>query len=578
MMKGLKAWITFLVILLIINACSIGRIGIKKGDAKFSSQEQELEYYYAFTEATKQALFNNYKEAISLYNKCLKYNPASAAVYFQLSNIYMRAGELDLSKTFAKRAIKNDNQNIWYYLHLAGVYQIQRNIDSTINVYEKIVDLDNKNTEYLFNLALLYNEKHDYEKALKTIKKVEVRTGTSDRIIYLKHDIYSKLGKKKEAVKELRNGIKYFPDNINLYGLLAEYYSEIGEDDNADNLYQSLLKMDSASMNVRLSYADFMFNSGRKDEAFELYESTICDSSILVDEKIRIILALLNNSQILESSKTEMERLINILKKDYLNNLDIRSLAVEFNIKEGNFDKASNDLKFIIENRKNNINAWKQLVYIENFSNHYDSVIHYSDKAMQIFKEEVTFYIMKGLAFLQKEKYNDAIEILSKAEEYAMKEEDLIQIYSYLGELYKNTGNNEKSDECFEKTLKLDEDNIVIRNNYSYYLALRDTALKKAEKMSRYTIEKEPDNPTYLDTYAWILFKMEKRRQALKYIEKAVKYDEGRNSEILEHYGDILFSMSKYDKAIEVWKNVIRNNKEDNQIKDKIIKAERMIK
>lgn len=577
-MKSLKKWILFLIVLIVIIGCNSRRIGIKRKSINFSSQEQELEYYYAFTEATKQALFNNYKDAISLYNKCLKYNPGSAAVNFQLSNIYMRAGELDLSKTFAKRAIQRDNQNIWYYLHLAGIYQIQRNIDSTIFIYEKIVDLDKENTEYLFNLALLYNEKHDYEKALKTIKKVEYRTGVSERIIYLKHDLYSKLGKKKEAIKELKSGIKYFPDNINLFGLLAEYYSETGEDDNADKMYQSLLKMDSANMNVRLSYADFLLNSGKKDMAFRLYKGTICDSNILVDEKNRIVLALISNNYILESSATELEKLIDKLKEDYINNLDVRSLAIEFNIKEGNFEKASNDLKFIIENSENNINAWKQLVYVENFTNHYDSVIHYSDKAIKIFNEEVTFYIMKGLAFLQKGEYNSAIAVLSKGKKFAIKDEDLIQIYNYLGELYKNTGDNQKSDESFENALKIDGNNIVIRNNYSYYLALRDTALRKAEKMSKYTIEKEPDNPTYLDTYAWILFKMGKKRQALRYIERAVKYDEGRNLEILEHYGDILFSLSRYEKAIDIWTNVLKDSKEDIQISNKIIKAEKMIR
>jgi tetratricopeptide (TPR) repeat protein len=218
------------------------------------------------------------------------------------------------------------------------------------------------------------------------------------------------------------------------------------------------------------------------------------------------------------------------------------------------------------------------LVYVENFTNNYDSVIYYSDKAIKIFREEVTFYIMKGLAFLQKGEYKDAVEVLTKGKEFAVKEEDLIQIYSYLGELYKNTGNYKKSDESFDSALNIDSNNIIIRNNYSYYLALRDTALKKAERMSKYTIDKEPENPTYLDTYAWVLFKMGRARKALKYIERAVKYDEGRNPEILEHYGDILFDMSRYEKAIEIWSKINKNDREDIELKEKIIKAGNMIK
>ena len=184
-MNYLIKWVLLLFVLFFIAGCYSKRIGINNKGVDFSSQEAELEYYYAFTEATKLALFNNYKDAISLYNKCLKYNPGSAAVSFQLSNIYLRAGELNKSKDLAKSAIKKDNQNIWYYLHLAGIYQIQGEIDSTIIIYEKIVELSDENNEYLFNLALLYNEEKNYNKALKTIKKFEYRAGTSERIIYL---------------------------------------------------------------------------------------------------------------------------------------------------------------------------------------------------------------------------------------------------------------------------------------------------------------------------------------------------------------------------------------------------------
>ena len=133
------------------------------------------------------------------------------------------------------------------------------------------------------------------------------------------------------------------------------------------------------------------------------------------------------------------------------------------------------------------------------------------------------------------------------------------------------------SDNYFEMALELDEHNILIRNNYSYYLALRGTTLKRAEKLSRYTIEKEPENPTYLDTYAWILYKMEKYKEALKFIERAVKFGGGNNAEILDHYGDILMRLNKYEKAIVVWQAVLEMD-EDKRTRDKIDEAKKLIK
>ena len=565
-------------LLFFVCSCGVQKTGKREEKFSFSSKEQELEYYYAFTEATKQAMFSNYKDAINLYNKCLKYNPNSAATHFQLSNIYFRMGELELAKIFGQKAIKRDDRNIWYYLHLASIYQIQRNIDSTIVVYEKIVDLDKSKTEYLFNLALLYNEKGDYEKALKAIKKVETESGVSERMIYLKHDLYSKLGKRKDAIKELANGIGQFPENINLYGLLAEYYAEIGEYENADSLYECILKKDSVNMNVKLSYADYLLGMGRKDCAFKLYQSTIEDNDISASDKIKIIIPMINDDKIFNNSVGELGSLTEKLKERYLNNEEVRFVCIDFNIKAGNYKNASEDLQFVVNKEPGNLNAWKQLVYIENFISNYDSVISYSDKALNIFSEEVTFFIMKGLALLQKGENSNAIDVLLESQRYALRKEEKIQIYGYLGELYRNIGNNDQSDNFFEKALEMDKENILIRNNYSYYLALRDTALKKAERLSRLTIEKEPDNATYLDTYAWIIFKMGKAKQALKYIERAVKYDNAGNTEIFEHYGDILFKLSRYGEAIEIWNRIFEKDASNLQLREKLVKAKDLIK
>ncbi len=558
-------------------SCGISHIGTKERASYFSSQEQELEYYYAFTEATKQAMFNNYKDAINLYHKCLKYNPQSGATYFQLSNIYMRLGEIILAKEYAQNAIRRDDSNIWYYLHLASLYQMQRNIDSTIVVYEKIVDLDKSRIEYLFNLALLYNEAKYYEKALKTIKRVEGIAGVNERIIYLKHDLYSKLGRKKEAVRELKEGIDYFPENINIYGLLAEYYSEIGEFENADNIYRQILEKDSSNSKVILSYADYLIGMNHKDRAFKYYMYAIESEDIKVEDKLMIVVTLMNNDKIFNNYKEDLDELINSLTEHYPENMEIRSIRIDFNIKAGNYVDAREDLRYIISKEQGSLNAWRQLIYIDNYLQNLDSVLHYAGKASIIFSEEAVFYIMRGLAWLQKGENKKAIDILLEGERYADRNEEKVQIYGYLGELFRNLGKHQMSDSYFEKALQIDGNNILIRNNYSYYLALRDTALRKAEKLSRYTIEQEPLNATYLDTYAWILFKMGKYKSALKFIEKAVKNDSDNNTEILNHYGDILFVLNRYEKAVAIWQSIVKLNSDSSDVEEKIIQAKRLL-
>jgi Tfp pilus assembly protein PilF len=177
--------------------------------------------------------------------------------------------------------------------------------------------------------------------------------------------------------------------------------------------------------------------------------------------------------------------------------------------------------------------------------------------------------LFKGNAALQLEKNDDAIRVLEEGITKVKNNKPLeVQFYTYLAEACRNVGNNEKSDDYFEKALKIDPENQILLNNYSYYLSLRKENLKLAEEMSNKTIIKEPENYTYLDTYAWVLFNQGKYRKALDYIKLAVKFNGSEDPDILEHYGDILEKLGKKDEARKYWKlSIEKGNKEERILK-----------
>jgi tetratricopeptide (TPR) repeat protein len=93
-------------------------------------------------------------------------------------------------------------------------------------------------------------------------------------------------------------------------------------------------------------------------------------------------------------------------------------------------------------------------------------------------------------------------------------------------------------EKCFEKfreALKLNPEDLIVLNNYAYYLAEQDQDLKNAEKMASFVVEKEKDNSIYLDTYAWVLYKRGKVKEAIRVMEGIISkgeedglHDEGR--------------------------------------------------
>ena len=123
---------------------------------------------------------------------------------------------------------------------------------------------------------------------------------------------------------------------------------------------------------------------------------------------------------------------------------------------------------------------------------------------------------------------------------------------------------------AYDEALKYNDKNVMVLNNYSYFLSLEKKDLKRAERMSAQCIKLEPDNATYLDTYAWIFFMQGNYSLAKIYIESALGKDRTNSSELVDHYGDILFMSGEKDNAVEQWKKAKELGKESPVLDRKI--------
>jgi tetratricopeptide (TPR) repeat protein len=86
--------------------------------------------------------------------------------------------------------------------------------------------------------------------------------------------------------------------------------------------------------------------------------------------------------------------------------------------------------------------------------------------------------------------------------------------------------------------------NLYVLNNYSYYLAVLETSLDKAEEMSKKCILMDKHNFNYLDTYGWVLFKKGKYKEALDILKKALDSGGKSDENVINHYQEILKVMN----------------------------------
>lgn len=130
-----------------------------------------------------------------------------------------------------------------------------------------------------------------------------------------------------------------------------------------------------------------------------------------------------------------------------------------------------------------------------------------------------------------------------------------VQLLSIKADCLYETGRKTKAFQIYEKILRLDPDNLLVLNNYAYFLSLERKHLRKAEKMSRKTVEAEGENVSYLDTYGYILYLLKRPKEAKTYLKKAIIFGGKEDASVLLHYSLVLKelgedSLSQYYRSL----------------------------
>ncbi len=569
------SWKIFILVTLTILSLTGCQGGKKLVDATpplpVLTESQMREYTYALTEATKQKLFGNFKQAASLYSKCIEVNPGSDVAYFQLSGIYMIGRQLENAKKLNVQATKLNPDNYWYKIQLAQLYIMTQAPDSAAMVYEEILVKWPDKIEIKYELSLLYSENGKEAKALKILNGIEAEKGISEPVSMLKEQIYVKQENYDHAIIELKKLVEVAPDDIRYLGILAELYTTLDRKQEAREAYKKIFDIEPENGIAQLSMAEFYRLENNKEKQFEYIEMAFRNNSLQVESKMGVLIEYLSDEEMFRENESRVDSMILILSELYPDDFRIKTAEADFLSKQEKFEEAADIYNEILDEQKGNYFIWEQAIFIENILGNTENVYKKCSEALEYFPDKPFLYMFSGNSAMQLDKNKEAIESLEKGLTYVVNNIPLtVQFYSFLAEAWRNLENFEKSDEYFEKALDMDPENILILNNYGYYLSLREEKLDMAEKMSRKTIRMEPDNATYLDTYAWILFKSGKLGLAKEYIEKAINSGGGEDPDILEHYGDILNELGKKEDAQKQWLKARENGSNSKELEKKI--------
>ena len=277
-----------------------------------------------------------------------------------------------------------------------------------------------------------------------------------------------------------------------------------------------------------------------------------------VETKASVLASYFSLIKISEEMKTQAFQLAEILVDVHQDDYMSYAMFADLLYADKQYQKAKEQYFLSLERNNSKQEIWAQILFIQADQRNYLELQITSSEALTFFPMNPFFYYFNGLSNKWFENYDKAIESFTTGLDFVVDNDLLLlEYYSSLGDIYNDIKEYIISDNYFEKALKLDSNNVIILNNYAYYLSLRKEKLEKAKKMSYQANTLEPDNGTYQDTYAWILYQKQNYHEAREWINKAIENDGYKSAVIIEHYGDILYRLGEIKNAVNQWKKAL---------------------
>jgi tetratricopeptide (TPR) repeat protein len=483
--------------------------------------------------------------AIRNFEQALQFMPNDHASMFELSEQYYNAGRIDDAFNMIQKAVKLDPENKWYQMRLGLFYRNFDQYEDFIKLYESLTKKYPEDLDMLSELIDAYLITENYNKAIEKMSLLEQQIGENEFITEQRLNVYKRQGNNKKVISELEKLIKQNPENVRYYGMLAQTYAEIGKEKEALKTYEKIKEINPDNPYINISLLEFYEKNGDKEKAFNELLGAIRNKNLDITTKANTYdywMQKYNQSkQINEQVKQCGEAFIETHPDNKLGYLILGSYYM---VKE-NAARSKDLYQKALAIDSTDFRSWQNLIISESRLDENEAVRDHAIAALKYYPMQPVFYWYAGVANAVLKNNDDAIAYLEKGRRYTSEKLQMANFDAFLGDIYHQQGEETKAFDAYDRTLRNDPDNVLVLNNFAYYLAVKSQDLDKALEMSTKAITMEPDNPTYLDTHAWVLYKKGAYQEAEKYMKKALKLLKEPDATYQEHYDAILKKLGK---------------------------------
>lgn len=559
---------------------------------------------YLFEESIVHHALGNSIEAdqtpeYELLKRAYELDPDNVEVgyYYGLITFMFERSQFDdarrnLSIELIKRYAETYPTSYYENLTAAEVCFNNGRVDDAIAIISRLVDAYPEKLSLYKQLADCYIAKTDFAKAVEMYDKIESHEGHSIELSVYKASLYYMMRDTSGMIGECRKLLRGAPDNKDYNRLMGDMYAKLGQFGNALAYYQRVDSLDPEDGMVNLVMADIYRAQGDTTGTFkEIGNAVLRDNNFNIDNKTEILkkfIVQMTYNMTIDSMSVQPDTIISFRENPRIDSLlrrtidqyptdeSYRELYAWYLYGVGNFEATIEQYRILLSADPEDNDYRKMMMFCYVNLDEKEKAVAVGEDAIRVAPDDLSMYqyLIQLYALAHKfgrcfELYdelmarNDTLDVINKAE-----------IYTTMGDVCLESGDRERANSFYEKSIELEPDNMMTLNNYAYNLCCMNKDLDKAEAMSRKAIEAEPENAIYLDTYAWVCFTKHDYKQALVYIEAAIEALKSSGSttdgEFFEHYGDILFMNGEPDKAVEQWKRALELKPDSDLLKRKV--------
>lgn len=467
---------------------------------------------------------------------------------------------------------------------LARYYTRMGKSSEAIKEYQDILKRHPDDLQNSLELAALYIDQHDAHSTAEAEKIVNdaAKTSPNDaRTLLLRGYLHAEKGQMEEGINDLHHASQLQPKWALPQYYLGLAYIQEGKLDPAEGALNSALELEPSLVTPRLILARLALQEGKPDKAIAAIDTALAQKTQFFDPYFVHTQALVEKGNYDEAEKDALP-LIGEFPQPTARAMTYQILA-QAKYLQGHFEEAHTyakqslsydstsqeslkllgvseialkksdeglaEVQAIVRANPKWAMGYETLAELQAMAGRYADAERSVQTALEIDPNLVGARFLWSDIELNQNKLDEAMNQLTLA---AQSQPQLAEAQIRMGQISEKKKDWSGAQAYYEKALKLEPDNWVIKNNLASVLADHGGDLDYALKLAQEAKEKKPDSLDVSDTLAWILVKKKQNYgTAIQLLRECVQ-KEPKNASFSYHLGVAYFDAGRKPEAAQL--------------------------